>query len=123
MGAPICGHWAFSTARCGCRAPDNCWHAHICMVCIDFRPTTFSGLPAPGPAPSCGHWVWYDGEWIQKRRYQELMKVKEKKEEELRMKVKEEELEEMDVSVTTHFQRRRGWFSFSQFERAYESSG
>lgn len=120
LSAPSCGHWAFSTTHCGCRAPDDCWHAHMCMVCIDFQPFSFSGLPTQGPAPSCGHWVWFDGAWIQKKQYEALMKEKKKKE-------NQEQADGVQAvftwtKTTDQNQERRGYFNFSQFKQAYESS-
>eukprot|EP00747_Dinoflagellata_sp_TGD_P183277 gnl/TRDRNA2_/TRDRNA2_38043_c1_seq1.p1 gnl/TRDRNA2_/TRDRNA2_38043_c1~~gnl/TRDRNA2_/TRDRNA2_38043_c1_seq1.p1 ORF type:complete len:362 (+),score=39.75 gnl/TRDRNA2_/TRDRNA2_38043_c1_seq1:76-1161(+) len=121
LSEPSCRHWAFSTKHCGCRAPDDCWHAHICMVCIDFQPTSFSGLPTKGPAPSCGHWVWFNGAWIRKQRYDELMKEKQRKEE------KQEQMDEVKDMLpcsrtASQCQGRQGYFSFAQFKQAYQSS-
>jgi len=56
-------HWQLLTAGTGhsqmrsvvAECHDRGWYAHICVVCIDFQPLTFTGLPTKGLTPSCGH--------------------------------------------------------------------
>jgi len=125
LKAPRCGHWAFSTTFCGCRRPDGQWHRHICMVCIDFEPVTFTGMPTKGPAPSCGHWVWFGGSWISRGRYDRLMEDKKKQEGEDENKHLKEQVEQEVACNTTSCQAPRrsgGVITFSQFEQAYNRS-
>jgi hypothetical protein len=87
---------------------------------MDFQPYTFSGLPVKGPAPSCGHWVWFEGSWIGKRTYDAIMKQrqreKEKKEKEKQVDEVQDEVPITNTSSQCH--GRRGFFSFAQFREA-----
>lgn len=123
LTAPSCGHWSFSTKECGCRRPDNRWHRHICMVCIDFEPVTFTGLTTKCKAPRCGHWIWYDGGWISRGRYDQIQKEKEERKKLPEAQKDDDSATEKAAAAEAVVDLRRGYFTFAQFKKAYAASG